>query len=65
MIAGGSSEYCATAMSPASSTSLYVDVTPGANHSVVQEQMAFPRVVSAPHNLFHDTHEHCYDLFSW
>ncbi|KAL0036357.1 hypothetical protein WJX77_003871 [Trebouxia sp. C0004] len=45
MIAGGSSEYCATAMSPASSMSLYVDVTPGANHSVVQEQMAFPRVM--------------------
>ena len=40
-------DYCAQAMSKASSTSYLVDVTPGANHSVVTEQMAEPRIVSS------------------
>ncbi len=47
LAAGGSAQYCATAMTPGGTTSFLVDVTPGANHSIVQEQTAIPRVVSS------------------
>lgn len=46
LIAGGDEEYCANAQTPASSQSLSIDVTPGANHSIIEEDLAFPRVVS-------------------
>ena len=45
-MAGGSSEYCASAMTPAGTSSFLVDVTPGADHNITTEQLAFPRVVS-------------------
>ena len=45
MIAGGSSEYCANAMSPASAQSISFDASPGADHSLVIEKTNFPRVV--------------------
>lgn len=32
-------------MTPAGSTSWLLDVTPGANHSLVEEALAYPRVV--------------------
>lgn len=51
LMAGGSSEYCAAAMSPAGTQSFLVDVTPGANHSVVLEDLAQPRVVLLNHCL--------------
>ena len=53
LLAGGSSEYCASAMSPAAAVSYLVDVTPGANHSIVQEDTAFPRVVRPPMRQAH------------
>ena len=46
LMAGGSSEYCASAMTPAGTSSFLVDVTPGANHNITTEQLAYPRVVS-------------------
>ncbi len=52
-MAGGSSEYCVAAMSPAGTESFLVDVTPGDNHSLVTEQLAFPRVVSLTLLLAH------------
>ena len=33
-------------MTPAGSTSWLLDVTPGANHSLVEEELAYPRVVT-------------------
>ncbi|KAL0048178.1 hypothetical protein WJX82_009358 [Trebouxia sp. C0006] len=45
LLAGGSSEYCAASMSPAGTHSFLVDVTPGANHTVVMEDLAQPRVM--------------------
>lgn len=44
-MAGGVSEYCASAMTPAGDTSFLIDVTPGANHSIVEEMLDYPRVV--------------------
>ena len=46
LVAGGSSEYCANSMTPAGSKSWLLDVTPGANHSLVVEELAYPRVVT-------------------
>ena len=46
LVAGGSSEYCANSMTPAGSTSWLLDVTPGANHSLVVEELTYPRVVT-------------------
>ena len=46
LIAGGSGEYCANALTPAGNKSWYFDVTPGANHSLHEEKLAFPRIVS-------------------
>ena len=51
LAAGGSSQYCATAMTPGSTTSFLVDVTPGANHTIVQEQAHIPRVVRLVESL--------------
>ena len=45
LMAGGVSEYCASAMTPAGDTSFLIDVTPGANHSIVEEMLDYPRVV--------------------
>ncbi|KAA6418817.1 MAG: hypothetical protein FRX49_11174 [Trebouxia sp. A1-2] len=45
LVAGGSSEYCANSMTPAGSTSWLLDLTPGANHSLVEEELAYPRVM--------------------
>ncbi|KAL0048241.1 hypothetical protein WJX82_010870 [Trebouxia sp. C0006] len=45
LVAGGSSEYCANSMTPAGSTSWLLDVTPGANHSLVVEELTYPRVM--------------------
>ena len=53
LMAGGSSEYCAAAMSPAGTESFLVDVTPGDSHSLITEQLAFPRVVSLTLLLAH------------
>lgn len=33
-------------MTPAGSTSWLLDLTPGANHSLVEEELAYPRVVT-------------------
>ena len=38
-------------MSPAGTQSFLVDVTPGANHTVVMEDLAQPRVVTVNHCL--------------
>jgi len=53
LLAGGSSDYCAAAMSPAGTESFLVDVTPGDSHSLITEQLAFPRVVSLTLLLAH------------
>ena len=45
-MAGGVGEYCSNPSTPAGETSFLVDVTPGANHTVQEEALAFPRVVS-------------------
>ena len=47
LIAGGSSEYCANAMSAAGAKSWLLDVSPNGNHSLVEEALSFPRIVSA------------------
>ena len=52
-IAGGSSEYCANAMTPAGAKSWLFDVSPGGNHSLVEEDLSFPRIVSS-HLLLRD-----------
>ena len=46
LTAGGSAEYCATATTPGGTTSYLVDVTPGANHSIIEEKASVPRVAS-------------------
>jgi len=46
LFAGGAGEACSGSSTPASNTSYLIDVTPGADHSLVTEQIAFPRVVS-------------------
>lgn len=46
LFAGGAGEYCSGSMTPASTSSYLVNLTPGANHSITTETMAFPRVVS-------------------
>ena len=45
-MAGGSSEFCASAMTPGGTSSFLVDVTAGADHNITTETLAFPRVVS-------------------
>jgi len=45
LVAGGNAEYCANAMTPGGSKSWVFDVSPGANHTWIEEQTAFPRVV--------------------
>ena len=45
LIAGGNSEYCANAETPGGTKSWLFDVSPGANHSLIEETTAFPRVV--------------------
>ena len=47
LIAGGSAERCAQYDTPATNKSYLVDVSPGADHTAVQETMHFPRVVRA------------------
>ena len=49
LLAGGSSEYCANAHTPAGETSWLVDVTPGADHKLQKETLAFPRIVRSQH----------------
>lgn len=51
LIAGGTSELCSNAETPASETSYLIDVTPGANHSVIEEHTHFRRVMSDLVNL--------------
>lgn len=46
LVAGASSEYCVNGKSPAGKNSWIFDVSPGANHSLIEEEMAFGRVVS-------------------
>lgn len=46
LIAGGSAQNCAQYDTPASNQSYLVDVTPGADHTPIQEAMTYPRVVS-------------------
>lgn len=45
LVAGGNAEYCASAMTPGGSKSWVFDVSPGANHTWIEEQTAFPRVM--------------------
>ena len=45
LVAGGNAEYCANAMTPGGSKSWVFDASPGANHTLIEEQTAFPRVV--------------------
>lgn len=45
LIAGGTSEYCSNIKSPANNQSYLIDVTPGANHDLVTEDLHFPRVM--------------------
>ena len=45
LVAGGSDEYCANAMSAGGSKSWLFDVSPGADHSLLEETLSFPRVV--------------------
>ena len=45
LLAGGAGEVCSGVNTPASNKSYLVNVTPGANHSIVEEDMAFPRLV--------------------
>lgn len=45
LLAGAAGENCSASGTPASSKSYLVDVTPGADHDIVEEDMAFPRVV--------------------
>ena len=45
LLAGGSSEYCANPDTPASQTSYLIDVSPGAEHTIEEEALAYPRIV--------------------
>ena len=45
MIAGGATEYCASAMTPAAAQSISFDASPGADHTLVIEKTNFPRIV--------------------
>ncbi|KAL0022532.1 hypothetical protein WJX79_009245 [Trebouxia sp. C0005] len=45
LFVGGAGEACSGSSTPASNTSYLIDVTPGADHSLVTEHMAFPRVM--------------------
>lgn len=45
MVAGGSGEYCSSATTPAGNKSWIFDVSPGADHSLIEEELNFPRVV--------------------
>ena len=45
-LAGGAGEFCSNQQTTASSSSYLIDVTPGADHSLRMEQLAFPRIVS-------------------
>ncbi|DBA68157.1 TPA: hypothetical protein ACH3X2_013911 [Trebouxia sp. C0005] len=44
-VAGGNDEYCANAMSAGGSKSWLFDVSPGADHSLIEEALSFPRVM--------------------
>ncbi len=45
LLAGGSSEYCANVQTPAGQSSYLIDVSPGADHTIEEESLAFPRLV--------------------
>ena len=45
LFAGGTAEFCSNSNTSASSSSYLVNLTPGASHDLVTEEMAFPRVV--------------------
>ena len=45
MVAGGSGDYCSSATTPAGNKSWIFDLSPGANHSLIEEELNFPRVV--------------------
>lgn len=45
LFAGGTGEFCSNSNTSASSSSYLVNLTPGASHDLVTEEMAFPRVV--------------------
>ncbi|DBB11708.1 TPA: hypothetical protein ACH3X3_005878 [Trebouxia sp. C0006] len=51
LVAGGTSEYCANTKSPANNQSYLIDVSPGANHSIVTENLAYPRIMGELTNL--------------
>ena len=48
LLAGGSGEYCSNSMTPAGQTSFLIDVSPGADHTIQEEALAFPRIVHIP-----------------
>ena len=45
LFAGGTGEFCSNSNTSASSSSYLVNLTPGASHDLITEEMAFPRVV--------------------
>lgn len=51
-VAGGNDAYCANAMTAGGSKSWLFDVSPGADHSLTEEALSFPRVVSARHVFY-------------
>ena len=63
IFARGAGEFCSNDQTPASNNSYLIDVTPGANHSIVTENLAFPRVVrNTVTSLYNDCicfHENC------
>ena len=50
LLAGGSSEYCANAYTPAGQTSWLVNLTPEADHKLKEEKLAYPRIVRTQHS---------------
>ena len=45
LFAGGAGEPCSGSKTPASSSSYLINLAPGASHALVNETLAFPRVV--------------------
>ena len=68
LFVGGAGEACSGSSTPASNTSYLIDVTPGADHSLVTEHMAFPRVVSTrscSHPLISMSPPHTCSMHIW
>ena len=49
LLAGGSGEYCSNSMTPAGQTSFLIDVSPGADHTIQEETLAFSQDCAYPH----------------